>query len=490
MRSWQTLAFLIAIAACASESAVAPPPAPPPPISPPPPPANPAPSLVDISPTSRLLGDTAFTLTATGTNFVQGSEIYWGGVTTPTIYVSSTELRAQIAASALTIAGSVGVTVVSQPPGGGTSEPRAFTVLAAPPGLHILSGTEQAVQPGVEYPVLLEVVLRDADGWPAPDVAVRYQGPGASTWSSSGGWPPRTDSLGRVAVRWQAPTDGTKDFIVTAIVEGAEGFSPSTVQFSLSVLPVTSPTGLRIVAGNNQAVLPGEVYPILLQTELRDAAGVPAANITVRYQGLGLGSWEGESGWPPRTDSQGRVAVRWSAPSDGTSDFTVTALVEGATGFSPSTAQFSLSVLPITPQPGLRIIAGNNQMALSGETYQTLLVTELRDAAGVPAANVIVRYQGPGTGAWVGGSGWPPRTDSQGRVAVQWWAPTDGAVSFVVTATVEGAEGFSPSSAEFPLLVGVPGSSSTPTRAPATAESDVKTSSIDKNRSMRSITRY
>ncbi|MDB5742946.1 MAG: Kelch domain protein [Polaromonas sp.] len=101
--------------------------------APPPPPANnPAPVLSSIAPTSAAAGGAAFTLTATGTNFIASSKVRWNGAERPTTYVSATQLSAAIPASDLQAAGTAQVIVVTPTPGGGTSAQQTFTVTGAP----------------------------------------------------------------------------------------------------------------------------------------------------------------------------------------------------------------------------------------------------------------------------------------------------------------------------------------------------------------------
>ena len=83
---------------------------------------NPAPTLISISPSSATHGGKAFTLTATGTNYISGSAIEWNAKKLITTYVSSTTLTATVPAADIKTAGTASVTVVTPTPGGGTSD--------------------------------------------------------------------------------------------------------------------------------------------------------------------------------------------------------------------------------------------------------------------------------------------------------------------------------------------------------------------------------
>ena len=66
---------------------------------------NPTPTLTALSPSTRGVGGGAFTLTLTGSNFVQGSVVRWNGQDRQTTFISATQLTAAIPASDLATAG-------------------------------------------------------------------------------------------------------------------------------------------------------------------------------------------------------------------------------------------------------------------------------------------------------------------------------------------------------------------------------------------------
>lgn len=90
--------------------------------------ANPAPSLASISPSSATAGGASFTLTANGTNFINGSVINWNGSALSTTYISATQLSASVPAANIASAGTASVTVFTPAPGGGTSTAATFTI--------------------------------------------------------------------------------------------------------------------------------------------------------------------------------------------------------------------------------------------------------------------------------------------------------------------------------------------------------------------------
>ena len=114
------------------------------------PPPNPVPVITALSPASTAREGPPFTLTVTGTGFVTGATIMWGGTALTTTWVSSSTLTAQVPTSDILVAGSYSVTVSNQPPGGGTSAAATFNipcVLATPTA----ASTQSRVRVGAYY---------------------------------------------------------------------------------------------------------------------------------------------------------------------------------------------------------------------------------------------------------------------------------------------------------------------------------------------------
>jgi IPT/TIG domain-containing protein len=87
---------------------------------------NPTPAISLVSPVSFAAG--TYALTITGTNFVNGAQVLFGGASATTTFVSSTSLTATGAANT---AGSFGVTVNNPNPGSSTSAPFNVTVTSS-----------------------------------------------------------------------------------------------------------------------------------------------------------------------------------------------------------------------------------------------------------------------------------------------------------------------------------------------------------------------
>jgi YVTN family beta-propeller protein len=106
--------------------------------------SNPVPTLGSSSPTSAIAGGPAFTLTITGTNFVNGTVVEWNGVALVTTIVSGTQLTAVVPAGDIATAGTASVTIFTPAPGGGTSSALSFTINNPLPTSTLISPTSAA----------------------------------------------------------------------------------------------------------------------------------------------------------------------------------------------------------------------------------------------------------------------------------------------------------------------------------------------------------
>jgi hypothetical protein len=94
---------------------------------------NPVPVAAALNPSSALVGGSGFTLTVTGSGFVNGSVVRWNGSNRTTTFISGGELQATIASGDISTTGNRTVTVFSPTPGGGTSNGLTFSVTSTNP---------------------------------------------------------------------------------------------------------------------------------------------------------------------------------------------------------------------------------------------------------------------------------------------------------------------------------------------------------------------
>src|SRR4029077_19857998 len=93
--------------------------------------SNPQPIASSVSPASLPAGSSALMFTVTGTGFVSGSAgsvVLVGGSSRVTSFGSSTSLQAVLLPGDLSKAGTLDISVVNPPPGGGASSALSFTV--------------------------------------------------------------------------------------------------------------------------------------------------------------------------------------------------------------------------------------------------------------------------------------------------------------------------------------------------------------------------
>lgn len=89
---------------------------------------NPIAKITGLSPSAATAGSGSFLLNVSGSNFVTGSLINFGGLNIATKFVSTGELTAQIPGGKIATAGMQPVTVVNPTPGGGPSTAMNFLV--------------------------------------------------------------------------------------------------------------------------------------------------------------------------------------------------------------------------------------------------------------------------------------------------------------------------------------------------------------------------
>ncbi len=105
------------------------------------PPPNPTPAIMAISPNPVTAGSGQFILAVTGTNFIQSSVVRFNGQDRQTTFISTSEVRATIAAGDIANGGSAQITVFNPPPVGGLSNAATLTINFAPPVITLLSPT-------------------------------------------------------------------------------------------------------------------------------------------------------------------------------------------------------------------------------------------------------------------------------------------------------------------------------------------------------------
>lgn len=93
---------------------------------------NPSPTIASVDPSSVEEGSEGFTLTVTGSGFIEESVVRWNDADRVTTYVSGAELEAAILEADVADAGTATVSVNNPSPGGGNSNGVEFTIEDVP----------------------------------------------------------------------------------------------------------------------------------------------------------------------------------------------------------------------------------------------------------------------------------------------------------------------------------------------------------------------
>jgi hypothetical protein len=127
---------------------------------------NPTPVITTVTPSNRIAGSAAFTLTVSGSSFINGARVRWNGVFRATNFVNATTLTAAILASDIAAAGTAAVTVVNPAPStpsntvNVTIRVQAAPVVTTEPAINIAATTASlrgtVAQDGAPYTGWLE----------------------------------------------------------------------------------------------------------------------------------------------------------------------------------------------------------------------------------------------------------------------------------------------------------------------------------------------
>ena len=129
------------------------------------------PTTTSILPTSKVVGEAAFTMTVTGTNFQTGAVVRFNGSNRTTFGTGTTTRTASILASDLTTAGTFSITVAN--PDGGVSNAQTFTVNKANTTTTISSDTPDPSVVGQAYIVSWSVTVNaPGSGTPTGTVTI------------------------------------------------------------------------------------------------------------------------------------------------------------------------------------------------------------------------------------------------------------------------------------------------------------------------------
>jgi hypothetical protein len=89
---------------------------------------SPGPAISSLTPSSISAGHPAFTLQVFGSHFTPASLVLWNGSPRSSLFQTTSEIDAQILSTDIENAGQANVSVITEPPGGGTTKTIIFTI--------------------------------------------------------------------------------------------------------------------------------------------------------------------------------------------------------------------------------------------------------------------------------------------------------------------------------------------------------------------------
>ncbi|MGC2670952.1 MAG: IPT/TIG domain-containing protein [Candidatus Acidiferrum sp.] len=194
---------------------------------------NLTPTITSLSPNTLPSGSPAFTLTVTGTNYMNGAYITFNGaanaVQEQTTFVSSTQLTANISASEVSFPGNEYQVFVTNPPPSATSAPASFLVTVGTYPVPVLNEIipTSAVAGGVGF------TLSALGNYFAPNAFVQFNGTEVSTVNNNSQVLTATIPASAIA------SAGT---VQVAVVNPPPGGGTSSPQPFTLTLPTTVPT--------------------------------------------------------------------------------------------------------------------------------------------------------------------------------------------------------------------------------------------------------
>jgi len=208
----------------------------------------PDPTITSLNPSSSTQNGAGFSMTVTGTNYVNGAVVYWGNTPLTTTYGSSTSLTATVPSSLLTTAGSFSITVKN--PSGTTSGAATFTVNALPTITSL--NPSSAIQNGAGFSMTVT-------GTNYVNGAVVYWGntPLTTTFGSSTSLTATVPSsllttAGSFSITVKNPsgaTSGAATFIVNTPIPTITTISPNSATAGSSAVTMTV-TGTNYISGS------------------------------------------------------------------------------------------------------------------------------------------------------------------------------------------------------------------------------------------------
>jgi hypothetical protein len=373
---------------------------------------NPVPTLASLSPSNGAQGGAAFTLTLSGTNFINGSAVRWNGADRTTTFVSSTQLTAAIPTSDLTATGVATVTVFNPAPGGGESSGLPFTISVPNPAPAISSLSPTSATAGS---AAFNLTV-NGTGF-IPNSVVRWSGADRPTAYSSATQLVAPISAGDIMA------GGTAQ--VTVFNPAPGGGTSNAINFPVNLS--ATPAAIVKISGDGQSGAAGTALASALVVQVNSAAGSGVAGVVVNFA-VTAGSAT-LSTQTAVTNSSGQAQVSVTL---GTTPGAV-GITASVTGVSPA-ALFGATSTAREPA-ALTVISGANQTAAAGSALADALVVKVTDQYGNPVPGVTVNFSVTAGAASLSSATAATGSDGKAQVNVT-LGTTPGAVT--ISASVAG----------------------------------------------------
>ena len=352
---------------------------------------NPLPVISSISPSSAVAGGPDFTLTVVGSGFVTGSIVRFGNSNRNTTFVSASQLSALIRDNDIRNPGTASVTVSNPDPGGGTSAPATFTIIAP-----LTITTSSPLPPGVLGSAYSQTLT--ASGGTPP-----------YSWSVVPGSLPAGLALaGSTGTLSGTPTAPGSSTFTVRVSDSQSTPASATKEFTLTIQPPplaittasTLPQGMVGTAYSQTLAATGGIPPYTWSV----ATGSPPAGLTLAAS---TGVLSGTPSAPGSSTFTIRVSDSQSTPGSVTKEFTLTiqpaslaittasTLPQGVVGsaYSQTLAAtggippYTWSVATGSPPAGLTLAASTGILSGTPSTHGSSTFTvRVRDSQSTPGS--------------------------------------------------------------------------------------------------------
>ncbi len=341
---------------------------------------NPVPTTTSISPTNKIVGAAAFTLTVNGTDFVSTSVVQFAGSARTTTVVNSTQLTVSIPATDLTTAGTFNITVFSPTPGGGMSNAQTFTVVSPPaaPSTPVLLPTT-AGNPEDNVTASITPSFYGTTGSTATTVTIYSDGVAVGSGTAA------NYANNTIGVSGSTPLSIGAHSITAVAADQFGNTSPASGALSIEVVrDIPAPTVIGTANTNNtaaNALTQTTGMAVALGNTVFVTVGMDAGTQTVTVSDNATGGSNTYTKDAEVTNGSGTTGVRtlvFSAPVIHalTSSNTITITAGGAVNMA-ATYFYSTGLVSPSPKDKLSTNGGNSTTPASGTTAVTSQADEL-----------------------------------------------------------------------------------------------------------------